>query len=66
MKYKLITLCKVTALTKHDKAFYYADAKRISKAEYNHLSDTACRVDCLHTIIKGDKVKQYKNVYNYL
>ena len=55
---------QVSSLTEYDKAFYYINNKRVSYKQCAILCDSADRMDCFSTVIKGDKVTQFKTVYH--
>jgi hypothetical protein len=38
---------------------YYVDGKRVSRSKYNGIKESANRLDCSQTIIKGNKIYHY-------
>lgn len=61
MKKQSHQLKRVTALTRHNKTFYYIDGKRVSKEYYDQI-DYAGLDSCLQAFVDGDKVTQLKTV----
>lgn len=57
---KSINFKILTALTKHNKMYFYIDGKRVSYLVYKGAESYCSRFDCLQTVIKGDKVTQLK------